>query len=88
VAVALPSLQRRLEGIAVLHLARKIIVGVRDGASTWLLITNANLDRLALESSRATSVTLNPGTRLGAYEITSLIGVGGTGEEYRARGGR
>jgi len=42
VAVALPSLQRRLEGIAVLHLARKIIVGVRDGASTWLLITNAN----------------------------------------------
>jgi hypothetical protein len=42
VAVALPSLERRLEGIAVLHLARKIIVGVRDGASTWLLITNAN----------------------------------------------
>ena len=28
---------------------------------------------------------LTPGTRLGAYEIVSLVGAGGMGEVYRAR---
>jgi len=31
------------------------------------------------------SVPLNPGTRLGSYEIVSLLGAGGLGEVYRAR---
>jgi serine/threonine protein kinase len=30
-------------------------------------------------------VALAPGTRVGAYEITGLIGAGGMGEVYRAR---
>ena len=30
-------------------------------------------------------MTLNPGARLGSYEVTALIGQSGMGEVYRAR---
>ena len=30
-------------------------------------------------------MTLSPGTQLGSFEVSALIGVGGMGEAYRAR---
>ncbi len=41
-----------------------------------------------LQSSFSLRVTLTPGTKLGEYEVKSLVGSGGMGEVYRARDSR
>jgi serine/threonine protein kinase/tetratricopeptide (TPR) repeat protein len=47
----------------------------------------ANLDGKAYNTQRS-RMALSPGTRLGSYEILSLIDAGGMGEVYRARDDR
>lgn len=49
-----------------------------------LLSSQGKVRSSFLQSPPITSTTLMPGTKLGAYNINSLLGVGGMGEVYRA----
>ena len=47
-----------------------------------------NSPALRLDYNPSESMALNPGTKLGPYEIQSLVGAGGMGEVYRAHDAR
>lgn len=59
----------------------------RDQAEHFLAVPAADLaaKALARDLTPAKTTALQPGARLGPYEIVSLIGTGGMGHVYRAR---
>ncbi len=52
------------------------------------LLASSDDVRSSFLQSSAPRVTLAPGTKLGEYEVKSLVGAGGMGEVYRARDSR
>ncbi len=52
------------------------------------LLASSDDVRSSFLQSATPRVTLTPGTRLGEYEVKSLVGAGGMGEVYRARDSR
>jgi eukaryotic-like serine/threonine-protein kinase len=82
----------------LLHQAQELAAGERSAflerscASDHLLrqevetlLSSSDEARTGFLESCPISVTLNPGTKLGEYEVQRLIGSGGMGEVYRAR---
>ena len=53
-----------------------------------LLAASDDVRSSFLQSSTSLRVTLTPRTKLGEYEVKSLLGAGGMGEVYRARDAR
>ena len=59
------------------------LLRAREAAGTFLEPGGASSPEE--EPDRTASPALEPGTRLGAFEILSALGAGGMGEVYRAR---
>jgi serine/threonine protein kinase/Tol biopolymer transport system component len=75
----------RAEGIRVEDVRPFLEAQQQSGAFPERLDPAILVDALQALADDAPRVTLAPGTRLGPYEILSLIGVGGMGQVYRAR---
>ena len=60
---------------------------LRQEVESFLVLGDEEVSTGILESS-ATHVTLTAGTKLGEYEVLSLLGTGGMGEVYRAHDSR
>jgi eukaryotic-like serine/threonine-protein kinase len=57
---------------------------LRHAVESFLVLDDAE-DPTGILESFASRIALPPGTKLGDYEVQSLVGVGGMGEVYRAR---
>ena len=72
---------RKCEDDATLRQEIESLLANEKAAARFLEAPAAGL----LEQGAAASPRLEPGTRLGAYEVTAFLSAGGMGEVYRAR---